>query len=114
MFTTGARIGWVENSAPLSGDVLFLLLLIMFICSLQCIRQRFAFYRFYYTHMLFWPIFILLIIHAKQCWQWTVGSMSLLIIEKIYLLKRHLPNYGRTRLISVCIEDKNVLTLNIE
>ncbi|CAF1678518.1 unnamed protein product [Rotaria magnacalcarata] len=34
--------------------------------------------------------------------------------EKIYLLKRHLPKYGRTRLISVRIEDEYVLSLIIE
>jgi hypothetical protein len=115
MFTTAAEMGWVHNSAPITGDILVLLLIIMFIFSLQCIRQRPGFYRvFYYTHFLFWPIFILLVIHAKEFWKWAVGPMSLFILEKIYLLKRHLPNYGRTRLKLARIEDANVITLIIE
>ncbi|CAF1624372.1 unnamed protein product [Rotaria magnacalcarata] len=72
----------------------------MFIFSLQCVRQRSGFYQlFRYSHYLFWPIFILLVIHVSR---------------KIYLLKRHLPKYGRTRLISVRTEDEHVLSLIIE
>jgi hypothetical protein len=89
--------------------------MIMIIFSLQCIRQRPGFYQlFYYTHLLFWPIIVLLIIHAKDFWKWTIGPMSLFIIEKTYLLKRYLSKTGRTRLISVRIEDDKVLALIIE
>jgi len=115
MFTTAGGIGWVSNSATITGDILFVLLILMFICSLQCIRQRSGCYQlFRYTHYLFWPIFILLIIHAETFWKWAIGPMCLLFFEKIYLLKRHLPKYGRTRLMSVRIEDEHVLSLIIE
>jgi hypothetical protein len=115
MFTTAANIGWVGYSAPITGNILFVLLLMMFICSLQCIRQRSGCYQiFRYTHYLFWPIFILLVIHAPNFWKWAIGPMSLFVFEKIYLLKRNLPKYGLTRLISVKIEDEHVLTLIIE
>jgi uncharacterized membrane protein YtjA (UPF0391 family) len=116
MFTTAAKFGWVGNSATITGDILFVFLLIMFICSLQCIRQRSGFYQlFRYTHYLFWPLFILLIIHAKDFWKWAIGPMFLLVFEKIYLFsRRHLSKYGRTRLISVRIEDEHVLSLIIE
>jgi hypothetical protein len=115
MFTTAAKIGWVGYSAPITGDILFVFLLIMFICSLQCIRQRSGGYQlFRYTHYLFWPIFILLIIHASNFWKWAIGPTTLFVLEKIYLLKRHVPKYGRTRLISVRIEDENVFSLIIE
>ncbi|CAF1496697.1 unnamed protein product [Adineta steineri] len=40
--------------------------------------------------------------------------MVLFCFEKIYLLKRHLPKYGLTKLISVRIEDEHVLSLMIE
>jgi hypothetical protein len=115
MFTTAAGIGWVRHSSTITGDILFVLLMLMVICSLQCIRQRSGFYQlFRYTHYLFWPIFILLIIHAQDFWKWSIGPMSLLFFEKLYLLKRHLPKYGRTRLISVRIEDEQVISLMIE
>ncbi|CAF3557982.1 unnamed protein product [Adineta steineri] len=115
MFTTAAGIGWVAHSATITGDILFLLLLIMFICSLQFIRQRTGFYLlFQYTHYLFWPMFILLIIHAPSFWKWAIGPTTLLFFEKIYLLKRYLPKHGRTKLKSVRIENDNILTLVIE
>ncbi|CAF1039072.1 unnamed protein product [Adineta steineri] len=115
MFTTTAELGWVHYSAPITGVILWLLLIVMIICSLQCIRQRSGCYQlFRYTHYLFWPIFILLVIHAQNFWKWSIGPMTLFCLEKVYLLKRHLPQYGRTRLISVRIEDDHVLSLIIE
>ncbi|CAF0735990.1 unnamed protein product [Adineta steineri] len=115
LFTTAAQLGWVADSATITGDILLIILLVMFICSLQCIRQRPGFHKlFNYTHSLFWILFLLLIVHSRDFWKWTLVPMTLYILEKIYLLKRYLPTYGRTRLISVKIEDKNVLTLIIK
>jgi hypothetical protein len=115
MFTTAAGIGWFYHSATITGDILALFLIVMFIFSLQWIRQRPGFYRlFYYAHLLFWPVFILLVIHAHEFWKWAFGPMSLFMLEKIYLLRRYLPKYGRTRLKLVRIEDDNVITLIIE
>ncbi|CAF0844651.1 unnamed protein product [Adineta steineri] len=115
MFTTAAGIGWVDHSATITGVILFVLLIIMVICSFQCIRQRSGCYQlFRYTHYLFWPIFILLVIHAPDFWKWAIGPMVLFCFEKIYLFKRHLPKYGRTKLISIRIEDEHVLSLMIE
>ncbi|UJR38252.1 hypothetical protein I4U23_030925 [Adineta vaga] len=115
MFTTAAEIGWVGHSAPITGDILFVLLMIMFIFALQCIRQRSGFYfLFQYTHYLFWPIFILLVIHAPDFWKWAIGPMTLLFLEKIYSLKRYSSSYGRTRLRLIRFEYNNLLTLIIE
>jgi DMSO/TMAO reductase YedYZ heme-binding membrane subunit len=115
MFTTAAELGWVNQSATITGCILFVLLTLMVICSLQCIRQRSGCYQlFRYTHYLFWPIFILLVIHSPNFWKWAIGPMTLFFIEKIYLFKRHIPKYGRTRLISIRIEDDHVLSLIIE
>ncbi len=89
--------------------------MIMFICSLQCIRQRSGCYwLFQYTHYLFWPIFILLVIHSVEFWKWAIGPTTLLVMEKIYSLKRYLPTHGRTRLRSVRFEDQKVVTFIIE
>ncbi|CAF1301842.1 unnamed protein product [Adineta steineri] len=115
MFTTAAEIGWVSHSATITGVILFVLLIIMVICSFQCIRQRSGCYQlFRYTHYLFWPIFILLVLHAPNFWKWAIGPMVLFCFEKIYLFKRYLPKYGRTKLISIRIEDEHVLSLMIE
>jgi len=115
MFTPAAQIGWVKHSTTITGDILLVFIFILVICSLQCIRQRSGcFQLFRCTHWLFWLIFILLVLHAEDFWKWSIGPMSLLILEKIYLLKRHLPKYGRTRLISIRLEDENVITLIIE
>jgi hypothetical protein len=115
IFTTAAEAGWAWHSAAITGDILCVLLFIMVICSLQCIRQRSGCYQlFRYTHLLFWPIFILLVIHARDFWKWVIGPMTLFFLEKIYLCRRYFPGNGRTRLISVIIEDPNVMTFIIE
>ena len=115
MFTTAAKIGWVGHAAPITGDILFVILVVMFVCSMQIVRQRSGWFQlFRYTHLLFWPMFVLLVIHTKHFWKWAIGPMTLFVLEKIYLFKRHIPKYGRTRLLSVRFEDKDVISLTIE
>ena len=115
MFTTAASQGWVHHSAPITGNILFILLLIMVICSLQRIRQQTGcFPLFRYTHQIFWLLFILLIIHAQDFWKWIVGPMSLFLLEKLYSWIMCCFSYGKTSLLEVILEDENVLVLIIK
>ncbi|CAF1470886.1 unnamed protein product, partial [Rotaria sp. Silwood1] len=114
MFTSVRQQGWVNGSAAITSNILLVLFSLMIIFSLQCIRKRTGFYMvFHYTHLLFWPIFVLLIIHSRDFWKWTCAPMFLYMCEKIYLLKRYLPKNGRTHLKSLRIEDKNTISFNI-
>lgn len=115
MFTTATGLGWVHGSATITGVILFVLFIPLFIFSLQVIRQRPGYHTiFYFTHLLLWPIFILLIIHAETFWKWSIGPMSIFLIEKLYLLKRYWSKYGRTHIKSVRLEDERVITLYIK
>ncbi len=83
-FTTKPDVGWVGGFAPLSGVILFIILAIIVICSMQWIRRGghfqvirfglFVFYQFiyfqvfYWTHLLYLPFFALLIVHAENFW----------------------------------------------
>ncbi|CAF4611558.1 unnamed protein product [Rotaria sp. Silwood1] len=114
MFTTIQQQGWISGLAPITGNILLVLLIIMVICALQCIRQREKFFMlFRISHLLFWPMFILLIIHSEDFWIWTCGPMFLFLCEKIYLLKRYLPQKGRTHLKRITIEDDNTISFII-
>ncbi|CAF1105211.1 unnamed protein product [Rotaria sordida] len=114
MFTTSRQQGWVSGLTPITGNILLVFLIIMIIGALQCIRQREkCFILFRISHLLFWPIFILLVIHSEEFWKWACGPMFLFICEKLYLLKRYLPQKGRTHLKKVTIEDDNTISFTI-
>lgn len=115
MFTTASGLGWVAGSAPITGVILVVILSVMFTFSVQPVRQRPGFHTaFRYTHLLYWFIFILLIIHAPHFWKWSIGPMSIFCVEKLYLLKRYISGYGRTRIVSVRLETENILTIFIK
>ncbi|CAF3549158.1 unnamed protein product [Rotaria sp. Silwood1] len=114
MFTTKPNIGWIHGFTPLSGVILCVILTIIVVCSMQWIRRGGHFQIFYWTHLLYLPFFVFLIIHAENFWKWIVGPLSLLLLEKLYsILKRYSSRSGRTYLHSVTIEQSNVISLNI-
>ncbi|CAF1318260.1 unnamed protein product, partial [Didymodactylos carnosus] len=114
MFTTIPQYGWINGTAPITGIVLFILLFIMVLCAMQFVRQKTGYYQlFYYTHLLYVPLFILLIIHSRDFWKWFIGPIVLFSVEKLYSFKRCFGKYGLTYLLSVTIEDENVLSLII-
>ncbi|CAF1133458.1 unnamed protein product [Adineta steineri] len=114
MFTTKHGIGWIGDFAPLSGIILCIILIIIVICSMQWIRRGGHFQIFYWTHLLYFPFFVILIIHAENFWKWIIGPLSLFLIEKLYsVLKRYSSHSGRTYLRFVTIEQSNVISLNI-
>lgn len=115
MFTTAREQGWVMGSAPITGVILLVLFAIMLICTIQRIRQRPGCYKlFFYSHLLFWPIFILLVIHSREFWKWVCGPMFLFLCEKLYTFKRYLVRNGRTQLTSVKIESDFAISFMIK
>ncbi|UJR09322.1 hypothetical protein I4U23_013565 [Adineta vaga] len=114
MFTTKPNVGWVGGFAPLSGVILCIILAVIIICSMQWIRRGGHFQIFYWTHLLYFPFFVLLILHAENFWKWIVGPLSLFLLEKSYsILTRYSVRSGRTYLHSATIEQSNVISLNI-
>ncbi|UJR36832.1 hypothetical protein I4U23_029545 [Adineta vaga] len=114
MFTTTPDIGWVGGFAPLSGVILCILLAIIVICSMQWIRRGGHFQIFYWTHLLYLPFFVFLIVHAGNFWKWIIGPLSLFLIEKAYsILKRYSSHSGLTYVRSITIEQSKVISLNI-
>ncbi|CAF1075995.1 unnamed protein product [Rotaria sordida] len=114
MFTTKPDIGWIGGFAPLSGVILCVILIVIIICSMQWIRRGGYFQIFYWTHLLYLPFFVFLIIHAENFWKWIIGPLSLFLLEKIYsILTRYSSRSGRTYLHSVTIEQSNVISLTI-
>ncbi len=58
--------GLVPGWANPTGDVLMLIMVTIFLTSLECMRRGGFFNVFYYCHLLYWPFFICLILHAPN------------------------------------------------
>lgn len=84
LFTQKAEEGWVASTAYITGWPILGILIIMIICSLPFVRRGGHFEVFYWTHMLYVPFWILLIIHAEVFWYYFIVPFTVFIIEKIW------------------------------
>lgn len=83
LFTQKANMGWVAGTAYITGWPILGILIIMTICSLPFVRRGGHFEVFYWTHMLYVPFWIILIIHAEVFWYYLILPLTMFIIEKI-------------------------------
>uniref|UniRef100_A0A8C9UTF7 NADPH oxidase 5 n=1 Tax=Spermophilus dauricus TaxID=99837 RepID=A0A8C9UTF7_SPEDA len=73
LLTTRPGIGWVHGSASLT---------LMVICSSPCVRRSGHFQVFYWTHLSYLPLWILLILHGPNFWKWLLVPGILFLLEK--------------------------------
>uniref|UniRef100_A0A452U599 NADPH oxidase 5 n=1 Tax=Ursus maritimus TaxID=29073 RepID=A0A452U599_URSMA len=102
LLTTRPGIGWVHGSASPTGVALLLLLLLMLACSSSCIRRSGNFEVFYWTHLSYLPMWILLILHGPNFWKWLLVPGILFFLEKIIGL-------AMSRMAALCIVEVNLL-----
>ncbi|XP_067653681.1 NADPH oxidase 5-like [Haliotis asinina] len=114
IFTTEANIGWVAGFAPLSGVLLVVVFVVMFICSMSFVRRSGNFQVFYWTHMLYVAFWILLILHGRHFWKWFLVPGTMFILEKLFrskVIKRI--RYGQTFITEVNLLPSKVTHLVI-
>ena len=97
LFSVNTTLGWVGGAAGLTGNFLIVVVTIMVICSLPCVRRKGYFEVFYWTHNMFFPWYIVLILHGEHVWKWLIVPALLYLIERILRSKLiKLARYGRT------------------
>ncbi|ODM93014.1 NADPH oxidase 5, partial [Orchesella cincta] len=80
VFSMGLIPGYAFNT----GVVLIIILTIMAIGSSPCLRRGGSFQIFYWTHLLYYLFWTLLIIHAPQFWMWFVIPGTIFLIEQAF------------------------------
>ncbi|XP_020837969.1 NADPH oxidase 5 isoform X1 [Phascolarctos cinereus] len=106
LLTTRPGIGWVHGTASLTGIVLQLLILIMLVCSCSFVRRRGHFEVFYWTHLSYIWVWVLLIIHGPHFWKWLLAPGLLFFLEKVVGLVL-------SRMATLCIVEVNLLSSKV-
>ena len=115
IFTSKPHIFGLEaGAANPTGLALIIILSIMFVCSLPFIRRRGHFEIFYFTHMLYWVFFALLINHAPDYWKWIIAPGFIWLIEKVYRIIKASFGAGKTHIKAGIILPSNVTNLIIQ
>uniref|UniRef100_A0A668RZC7 Uncharacterized protein n=1 Tax=Oreochromis aureus TaxID=47969 RepID=A0A668RZC7_OREAU len=83
LLTTRPGIGWVKGTASLTGVVLQVLICLMVLCSSTFVRRSGHFEVFYWSHLSYVWVWILLIIHCANFWKWFVVPGLVFMLEKI-------------------------------
>ncbi|CAF1305315.1 unnamed protein product, partial [Didymodactylos carnosus] len=105
----------VRGFAPLSGIVLLLITTVIIICSMEFVRRSGHFEIFYWTHLLYIPLFVMLILHGNDFWKWIVVPGTIFVCEKIYsIIQRYCTLYGKTYVKSVSIIESMTKTGKVE
>ncbi|XP_046504942.1 NADPH oxidase 5-like [Equus quagga] len=84
LLTTRPGIGWVHGLASPTGVALLLLLLLMFACSSPCVRRSGYFEVFYWSHLSYLAMWLLLILHGPNFWKWLLVPGILFFLEKAF------------------------------
>ncbi|KAM7010789.1 NADPH oxidase 5-like [Passerculus sandwichensis] len=76
-------VGGVGGTAPQSGLALLALLLAMLAGSSPCVRRGGHFEVFYWSHLSYIPVWLLLLLHGPHFWKWFLIPGSLFVLEKV-------------------------------
>lgn len=106
--------GLVEGWANPTGFVLVLLLIVMTICSMPFVRRGGCFEIFYWSHLLYIPFWIVMILHGPNFWKWFVGPGTIYLIERIRRIAWSRSQLGKTYISSGLLLPSKVTHLVIK
>nr|XP_022909698.1 NADPH oxidase 5 isoform X2 [Onthophagus taurus] len=109
-----SKFGLVDGCAYVTGVILMLILCVMFICSQPFVRKRGSFEVFYWTHILYIPFWILLILHCPNFWKWFIIPGILYLIERAYRFQIMKSERGKTYISSGIVLASQVIHLVIK
>ncbi|KAI9564083.1 hypothetical protein GHT06_007821 [Daphnia sinensis] len=110
--TTPGLFGLYPGLANITGWLLCLVLAIMGVCSLPSVRKGGYFEVFYWSHLLYIPFWILVLLHGPRFWYWFIVPGSIFIILKVRSgIYRHSNEKGHTTISSAVLLPSGVTHL---
>lgn len=106
--------GLVHGWANPTGFLLFFILLIMFICSQPFVRRGGSFEIFYWTHLLYVPFWICVLLHGPNFWKWFIVPGLIYTVERIVRLIWMKSKRGKTYISSGLLLPSKVTHLVIK
>ena len=107
-------LGLIGGVANPTGLTLLVILTTIFICALPFIRRTGHFHVFYFTHLLYWAFFPLLILHAPSYWIWIIVPGFIWLVEMIIRLVKMCIGAGNTTIKAGVILPSKVTNLVIQ
>ncbi|XP_050436614.1 NADPH oxidase 5 isoform X2 [Adelges cooleyi] len=115
LFTTDPEMfGLIDGYANPTGVLLIAILLVMFVCSQPFVRRGGCFEIFYWTHLLYVPFFLLLIVHCPNFWKWFVVPGLIYLCERFYRFSLMRSEHGKTYISSGLLLPSKVTHLVIK
>ncbi|CAL8130296.1 unnamed protein product [Orchesella dallaii] len=102
------------SQARIFRVVLMAILTIMMVGSLPCVRRGGGFQIFYWTHLLYYPFWILLVIHAPSFWKWFIIPGLIFFIEQTFRCYNSKVGKGHTWVSSGILLPSNVTHVAIK
>ncbi|KAG8440805.1 hypothetical protein GDO86_006516 [Hymenochirus boettgeri] len=84
LLTLRPGIGWISGSASITGIFLQLLICLVLVCSSTFVRKGGYFEVFYWTHLSYMWIWLLLFLHTPKFWKWFLVPGLLFLLEKLF------------------------------
>ncbi|KAJ8925948.1 hypothetical protein NQ315_009801, partial [Exocentrus adspersus] len=106
--------GLIGGLANPTGVALFIILCIMFICSQAFVRRGGCFEIFYYTHLMYVPFWVLLILHGPNFWKWFIIPGIAYGLERAYRSTFIVTERGKTYISSGLLLPSKVTHLVIK
>ena len=58
---------------------------------------------FYFTHLLYYAFFTLLIFHAPEFWKWVIAPLVIFVLEKLYRTLASFLGVGKSYIIEATV-----------
>lgn len=115
LLTTRPKLfGLIPGAANPTGLILLILLIILAVCSMPFVRRGGCFEIFYWTHLLYVPIWFLTIFHAPNFWKWMFIPGAIFLMERIHRLMWLRSQRGKTYISSGLLLPSKVTHLVIK
>jgi len=114
IFTSNPGVfGLIGGFANPTGVALIVILSLIFFGSLSQVRRSGYFQVFYFTHMLNFLYWILLILHAPSFWLWLLVPGNIYLLEILYRIITSFLGHGKSRIITAVTFPSRVTNLII-